>query len=450
MIVDLYARVSDDKTGEEFGVTNQLTAMRQHCERMGWTVGDEYVDNSVSATKAKVKRPRFTALMERTVKRPVLAYNWDRFVRTLRDLVPVIDQQLDVYFVQSSDVDLSTPNGRMLAGIMTSVATAEIETKSLRIGMANASRAADGYTYWRRAPLGHTKDGVVIEHEAVYVRAAVKSVLAGDSLRAIAKAWNAAGVRNTSSVVEAWSPNAVKQVLVNPRLAGVLIYKGERMPKSRIEPIVSESDSQAVIGVLTDPNRHNGSGGPLSNLLTGIALCGICQDGSTMIATSANGKPAYRCRSVSHNGAVRATVDQYVISVVLGRLTSPDAPSLLDADTDTTELAAEVARLREELADWAPAARTMGRVEYESIVGPIKADLATALGAMQNADRAELFSDFLTVHESGFAKLAAIGEAYGIWEALSIDRQRSILDGLYTVTLNARNSGLERVEMVRK
>lgn len=448
-IVDAYARVSDDKTGEEFGVTNQLREIQAYCDERGWTVGEIFRDDSVSAG-GKVTRPRFQALLNRTDKRPVVASNWDRFIRVSKDVEAVIEQDLTVYFVHTGYQDLSTPYGRAGARMFTAMATAELENKSLRAGIANAARAADGYPYWRRAPLGHTKDGQVIESEAVHVRAAVKAILAGDSLRAIAKAWNAAGVRNTSSKVDEWSPNSVKQVLVNPRLCGTLIYKGETMPKSRIAPIVSEAESQAVIGILTDPTRHNGSGGPLSNLLTGIALCGVCADGTTMIATSANGKPAYRCRAVHHNTAVRATVDQYAISVVLGRLTAPDAPSLLDAPTDLSGLSDEVTRLRAELADWAPSARSMGRVEYESIVGPIKADLEVALAAMQSADRVELFRDFITPHESGYAKLAAIGEAYEIWESLSIDRQRSILDGLYVVTLNARNSGLERVEMVRK
>ena len=47
----LYARISLDWEGEGLGVERQLHDCRAIVERLGWTVIDEYVDNSIGASK---------------------------------------------------------------------------------------------------------------------------------------------------------------------------------------------------------------------------------------------------------------------------------------------------------------------------------------------------------------------------------------------------------------
>ncbi len=54
----IYARISQDRTGEELGVKRQLADCRTEAERRGWTVADEYVDDDISAYSGK-QRPEY-------------------------------------------------------------------------------------------------------------------------------------------------------------------------------------------------------------------------------------------------------------------------------------------------------------------------------------------------------------------------------------------------------
>jgi DNA invertase Pin-like site-specific DNA recombinase len=47
--VAIYARISQDRGGDGFGVQRQLKDCRAEAKRLGWTVAEEYVDNDVSA-----------------------------------------------------------------------------------------------------------------------------------------------------------------------------------------------------------------------------------------------------------------------------------------------------------------------------------------------------------------------------------------------------------------
>ena len=50
-----YIRISRDHTGEQFGVGTQRDRINALIKARGWTLADEYVDNSVSASKARGK-----------------------------------------------------------------------------------------------------------------------------------------------------------------------------------------------------------------------------------------------------------------------------------------------------------------------------------------------------------------------------------------------------------
>ncbi|MGO4342895.1 recombinase family protein [Pedococcus sp. 2YAF34] len=56
----IYARVSQDRTGEALGVRRRLQDCRAETERRGWPVVAEFVDDDVSAHSGKV-RPQYRA-----------------------------------------------------------------------------------------------------------------------------------------------------------------------------------------------------------------------------------------------------------------------------------------------------------------------------------------------------------------------------------------------------
>ena len=50
----IYARISSDQDGTALGVTRQIEDCRALAKKLGWTVGEEYVDNDISAYSGKI------------------------------------------------------------------------------------------------------------------------------------------------------------------------------------------------------------------------------------------------------------------------------------------------------------------------------------------------------------------------------------------------------------
>jgi len=124
----IYARVSTNN-GQDPEV--QLAEIRQFCKRRDWTTVQEYVDKGISGSKER--RPALDKLLADCRKRAVdcvVVYRYDRFARSLRQLVNALEEfrALGIDFVSLHEgVDTSTPNGRLVFGIFASIAEFERE-----------------------------------------------------------------------------------------------------------------------------------------------------------------------------------------------------------------------------------------------------------------------------------------------------------------------------------
>jgi DNA invertase Pin-like site-specific DNA recombinase len=111
--VALYARVST-LAGQDPEM--QLRELREYCERRHLQIIDEYVDNGVSGSRER--RPALDRLRAACRKRlvdAVVVYRYDRFARSLRQLVNALKEfrVLGIDFISPHEgVDTSTPNGR--------------------------------------------------------------------------------------------------------------------------------------------------------------------------------------------------------------------------------------------------------------------------------------------------------------------------------------------------
>lgn len=120
----LYARVS---TTDQH-VENQLAELRRYVAARGWNAV-EYVDEGVSG--AKDRRPaldRLTADVKRHKVDAVVCWRLDRLGRNLRHLVWLLDEWnvRGVAFVTLGEgIDTSTPAGRLVAGVLGSIAEFE-------------------------------------------------------------------------------------------------------------------------------------------------------------------------------------------------------------------------------------------------------------------------------------------------------------------------------------
>lgn len=137
----IYARVS---TLAGQNPEMQLTEVRAYCERRGWTVAGEFVDRGISGAKAR--RPeldRMLAACRRREMDAVVVYRYDRFARSLRQLVNALGEfdALGIQFVSlHENVDTTTPGGRLVFGIFASIAEFERELirERVRSGVALA------------------------------------------------------------------------------------------------------------------------------------------------------------------------------------------------------------------------------------------------------------------------------------------------------------------------
>jgi len=141
----IYARVSTNN-GQDPGM--QTRELREYCQRRNWEIEGEYVDPGVSG--AKERRPQLDALLVACRKRrvdAVVVYRYDRFARSLRQLVNALEEfrSLGIEFISLHEgVDTSTPNGRLVFGIFASIAEFERELIRDRVKSGIAAARSKG------------------------------------------------------------------------------------------------------------------------------------------------------------------------------------------------------------------------------------------------------------------------------------------------------------------
>ena len=137
----IYARVST-RNGQHPEM--QLAELRAYCQRRELETVGEYVDAGISG--AREQRPALDRLLADCRKRrvdAVVVYRYDRFARSLRQLVNALEEfrSLGIDFISLHEgVDTSTPNGRLVFGIFASIAEFERELirERVRSGIAAA------------------------------------------------------------------------------------------------------------------------------------------------------------------------------------------------------------------------------------------------------------------------------------------------------------------------
>jgi DNA invertase Pin-like site-specific DNA recombinase len=123
---------------------NQFLDLKKYCEARGWQIIAECSDEGISGAEAE--RPGLKQIMALARKRKfdtLLVWRFDRFARSLAHLVNSLDElrQIGVDFASYQEgVDTSTAQGRMVFGIMASLAEFEHNLIRDRI-MAGLRRA---------------------------------------------------------------------------------------------------------------------------------------------------------------------------------------------------------------------------------------------------------------------------------------------------------------------
>jgi DNA invertase Pin-like site-specific DNA recombinase len=135
----LYARVS---THDQQTLPLQMRAMREYAGKRGWTVAVQIKEVGSGAAERELREKLMAAARRREID-VVLVWRLDRWGRSLVDLVVTLKElaALGVGFVSLTEaLDLTTPTGRAMAGLLSVFAEFEHEIlrERIRAGIAEA------------------------------------------------------------------------------------------------------------------------------------------------------------------------------------------------------------------------------------------------------------------------------------------------------------------------
>jgi putative DNA-invertase from lambdoid prophage Rac len=137
--VGLYARVS---THDQQTLPLQIHTMREYAAKRGWRIVAQIKEVGSGASQRELRTTLITAARRREVD-VVLVWRLDRWGRSVADLVSTLQelQYLRVDIVSLTEaLDLTTPTGRAMAGLLSVFAEFEREILRERVcaGLAHA------------------------------------------------------------------------------------------------------------------------------------------------------------------------------------------------------------------------------------------------------------------------------------------------------------------------
>lgn len=142
MKVGIYARVST--TMQE--IENQLLQLREYCQRNGYEIFAEYIDEGISG--AKRKRPQLNRMMDDIFDRKfdiLLVWDLSRLARSLKQLLDILEKlnekKID-FICYTQKIDTTTPTGKLMFQIIGAFAEFERNMISERVkaGMERAMK----------------------------------------------------------------------------------------------------------------------------------------------------------------------------------------------------------------------------------------------------------------------------------------------------------------------
>ena len=153
--VGLYARIS---THDQQTLPMQLSAMRTYARRRGWKIVVEEKEIG-SGAKTRPKREEILKAARRRDLDAIVVWRLDRWGRSLLDLIGTLQElhTVGVGFVSLTEaLDMTTPGGRALAGML--AVFAEFERDILR------DRVKAGIAQARKEGRPHGRPATVIQH----------------------------------------------------------------------------------------------------------------------------------------------------------------------------------------------------------------------------------------------------------------------------------------------
>jgi len=386
--VALYARRSSDPAHEGLTIDRQLADLRAFAAVRGWDVLEELEDPGLEAPSPNRRVfEHARELVRDGVVRGVVAWRLDLLVRDVADLQLILgDAVLSGGFVATADdlVDTSHDAGRAIARAVAGLRLpapvtaapgpeavsgphpviapeptgeagpeprAEPEPEvpeptlephpepepepepELEPEPEVQARAVPPLPPGEPRPYGLTPDwSAIVLDEAEIIRDCHRRLLAGASLRGLARRLNRRGIRTSTG--GRWRAGQLGRTLTGDHVAGMRVVRGLPVEDGVLPVIVPRGDLERVREALAD--RGWGPRGLRRHLLAGLVRCGRC--GEPMFGRPRRGRARrYACgRPPQHRGCGTVRIaapptEQMVEAAVLHALSMPGVVAGLTA-----------------------------------------------------------------------------------------------------------------------
>src|SRR4051794_17994907 len=427
----IYTRVSSDPNDRGRSVIEQEEDCRAVCGRNGWEVVEVFRDNDRSASRYATKdRPehrkliKFIAAGEADVlvtweasraQRDLAAY------ARLRDLCERHSVRLSY---SGRTYDMTESDDRFSTGLDALLAERESDQTRKRVLRAVRANADKGrphgkllYGYRREydPQTGELVRQIPDDETAEIVREAASRVLGGETPYSVAQDFDRRGIPTPRRGMR-WDLTQVKRLCINPGYAGKRVHRGQVIGDAAWPPILDEATHLALVAKLGDPRRRTMRDSAIKHLLSGVAVCGVCN--GRMRVQKNRGFLAYLCVDGFHVSRREIHVDEFVTEVVLARLERPDLADVLrtSVDSETETALAEAREMRARLEGFYDAAAA-GELTPQALVR-IEARLLPEIEAADLRAQAAVTSPLV-------AETAGV-DARKRWEKLALPQRREV------------------------
>jgi site-specific DNA recombinase len=250
-----YIRVSTEEQTRGYGLDVQREKIETYCNLYNLANLEIFSDNLTGKT---LERPGLQRLLEEVrtgnVER-IVVFKVDRFTRKLRDLLTLIEDELEphnVAFVSVSEqFDTSTPTGKAFLQMLGTFAELERNTIVYRTTTGRLEKARQGGNAGGATPLGYVNvDGDLqkFDDEVEIVKAVFAMRADGLTYRAIAAILNQDGA--TTKRGGKWYASTVRYIAENPKYQGLNIYRFN-VKEFGIDEKTQHTNPALAIGPLT-------------------------------------------------------------------------------------------------------------------------------------------------------------------------------------------------------
>lgn len=459
----LYGRASRDPSKKGRSVDAQLLEERRTCVDNGWPILREFRDVDRSASRhAKKRRDDFEEMLQVVESgecRIVLAFEASRYYRDLEVYIRLRNAcaAANVLLCYNGTVyDLSKRADRNATAMDALRAEDEVEgirDRNLRTSrqLAEAGRPfgqlPDGYTRRYDPETRELIEQIPHPERAELIREIFAWVAAGKSIRQMFLALNDRGL--TTRRGYPWTHHAVLTILRNPAYIGRRIHQGQDVGEATWPALVDEDVFYAVQQVLSTPGRNTTRGPEPVHLLSGIALCGECDD-EPPLRVIPTGKPRNKmnvtCKRLDTAMSERMMVP-YVETVLLAWLGSEQAAEAFRTDDVDAEAAAargKLQRLTQQLQEARQLAAEfdedgLPRLSVVSLAG-LERQLLPMIEVARLAAEQRHVPPLLR-------DLAGNPDVEAVWEGLEMRQRRAVVREVVTVRLfKASGRGCRTIE----